>query len=123
MDFPVEVMDSQLAWEWQQLMWALWTGLAWAAVLGVLAVVFGTLASTSARALRPRRFWCPSIGRDVQVLFEEWGPPGFRQVLRVAECSVFEPASAITCRRACLDRTCRRSSDQLGLPGVRAGAR
>jgi hypothetical protein len=96
-------------------------GLAWIALLGALAVVVGSVIAASFRALRLRRFWCPWVGRDVQVLFEEWGPPGFRQVLRLAECSAFEPAPAIACRRACLDETCRRLAAPLELSGMLAG--
>jgi hypothetical protein len=123
MGLPVEVMASQLAQDWEELMGVLWSGLAWTTLAVTLAVVLGSLVAGSRRALRTRHFWCPSIGRDVQVLFEEWGPPGFREVLRVAECSAFEPASAIVCRRACVDATCRRPAAPFGLSGMRAGAR
>jgi hypothetical protein len=121
MDIPVEVVVSRLAQEWDGLMWAFWAGLTWTAVLGTLAVAVGSLVATSGRTLRSRRFWCPAMGQDVQVLFEEWGPPGLRQVLGVRECSIFEPARAIACRRDCRDTTCRRLAAPMGLSGIGAG--
>jgi hypothetical protein len=110
MDWPLDspdVMGPQLAQEWEALMAALATVLAWTALLCVLVIAFGAVAAASGRAVRPRRFWCPSAGRDVEVLFEEGGPPGFRQALRVIECSAFEPAFAVACRRDCKDATHR----------------
>jgi hypothetical protein len=121
MDIPAETMALQLAQDWEALMGAFWAGVAWTAGLGALIVALGSLAALSARALRPHRFWCPAIGREVEVLFEEWGPPGVRQVLRVLQCSAFEPASPIACRRACRDATCRRPGAPCGLSGMRAG--
>jgi hypothetical protein len=108
MDWPLEVTVSQLARDWDELMRGLSAVLAWTAWLGVLVVSLGTGIGASRRAVRPRRFWCPWVGRDVEALFEERGPPGFRQTLRVAACSAFEPASAVACRRGCTDATCRR---------------
>ena len=122
MDFALDVLGSRQAEEWEAMMQALWTVLAWTTLLGTLTVALARLIWASLRALRPRRFWCPAVGRDVEVRFEEWGPPGFRQVLRVAACSVFDPASALACRRVCLDVTRRRPSAPLGLSGIRAGA-
>jgi hypothetical protein len=122
MDVALDVLGSRLAEEWEVMMRALWTVLAWTAFLGTLTVALARLIWASLRGLRPRRFWCPVVGRDVEVRFEEWGPPGFRQVLRVAACSVFDPASALACRRVCLDVTRRPPSAPLGLSGMRAGA-
>ena len=116
MDWPLDsldVMGPQLAQEWEALMAALATVLAWTALLGVLVIAFGGVAAASGRAVRPRRFWCPSASRDVEVLFEEGGPPGFRQILRVIECSAFEPAFAVACRRDCKDATRRPRSGVL----------
>jgi hypothetical protein len=107
MDWPLDVMGSQLAQEWEALMAALAAVLAWTALLGVLVIAFGGVAAASCRAVWHRRFWCPSASRDVEVLFEEGGPPGFRQALRVIECSAFEPAFAVACRRDCKDATRR----------------
>jgi hypothetical protein len=115
MDFPMEVVGSQLTLEWEALMQALWEGLAGAGILAGLAVALGGIVMASCRTRRPQRFWCPSTGRDVEVLVEEWGPPRFRQTLRVVQCSVFEPGAAITCRRACRDTACRRLSPPFGL--------
>jgi hypothetical protein len=112
MDWPVEVTAFQLALEWEALMRALTVVLAWTAWLGVMAIALGSVMEASRRAVRPRRFWCPSAGRDVEVLFEEAGIPGCRQALRVMACSAFEPASTIACRRGCRDATRRRP----GLP-------
>jgi hypothetical protein len=120
MDFPAEVMASRLTQEWEALMQALWEGLAWTVMLAILAVAVGGVVMASCRTLRPRRFWCRAAVRDVEVLFEEWGPPGFRQVLQVAECSAFEPASAIGCRRTCLDETCRSPAAPFGLSELHA---
>ena len=107
MDWPVEIMASQLAQEWEALMGAFAAVLAWMVWLGALAIAFGTVTGASCRTVRPRRFWCPGVHRDVEVLIEEGGAPGFRQTLRVVECSAFEPALAVACRRDCRDATCR----------------
>jgi hypothetical protein len=107
MDWPVEIMSSQLAQEWEALMGALAAVLAWTAWLGVLGIALGGVMGSSRRTVRPRRFWCPAARRDVEVLFEEGGPPGFRQTLRVVGCSAFEPALAVACRRGCRDATRR----------------
>jgi hypothetical protein len=107
MDWPVDLIAFQLAQEWEELMRALTAVLAWTVWLGVLAVALGSVMAASGRAVRPRRFWCPSARRDVEVLLEEGGLPGFRRGLRVLECSVFEPAVAVACRRGCRDETRR----------------
>ena len=107
MDWPAEVMASQLAQEWEALTHAFSTVLALTAWLSVLTMALGSVVAASCRTLRPRRFWCPSARRDVEVLFEERGAPGFRQTLRVMECSAFEPAFAVACRRGCKDATRR----------------
>lgn len=38
---------------------------------------------------------------------EERGWPGFRAAVAVKRCTAFEPATAIDCRRRCLDRAFR----------------
>lgn len=55
------------------------------------------------RATRRRRFWCALSRREVEVEFEEWGLPGLRQPVAVRSCSVFDPPTAVTCGRRCLD--------------------
>ena len=105
MDWPVQV---QLAQEWEGLVGAFTAVLTWVAGLGVLVIVLGSVITASWRAVRPREFWCSSAGRDVEVLFEEWGVPGFRQTLRVVACSAFEPGCTVACRRGCKDATHRR---------------
>jgi hypothetical protein len=107
MDWQVEVLAAQLGQDWEELMGALSAILGWMGGLGVLAMALGSVIAASCRAVRPRHFWCSSAGRDVEVLFEESGPPGFRQTLRVVACSAFEPASAVACRRSCKDATYR----------------
>jgi hypothetical protein len=116
MDWPVDAMASQVAQEWEQLLRALSTALAWTVWLGVLVIVLGSIMAASCRAVRSRRFWCPSADRDVEVLFEEAGPPGFRQTLRVMQCSAFEPACDVTCERGCKDATRRHPT---AFPGAR----
>ena len=123
MDFPADVVTAQLAQEWDVLMRTLRTDLTWLAALGALGLVIGGLVAESGRAFRLRRFWCPVMGRDVQVLLEEAGFPGFRQVLGVKECSAFEPGQAITCRRACRDATNHKVAAPMGLAGILAARR
>lgn len=60
------------------------------------------------RVVHRRCFWCAQARRDVEVEFEESGLPGFRRALAVRRCSVFDPASAVRCKRRCLDSAFRR---------------
>ena len=115
MDIPMEMVASTLAMEWDALTQALWTGLVAWVVFAILAVAIGAVVMASCRTYRQRRFWCRSTGRDVEVLFEEWGPPSFRQTLRVVQCSAVEPGAALACRRACRDRECRSLSAPFGV--------
>jgi hypothetical protein len=55
-----------------------------------------------------RRFRCAETGREVEVLFEERGLPGMRSTTAVKSCPVFEPATAVACRRHRLSATFRR---------------
>lgn len=82
--------------------------------------------STGAASGRPatctRRFWCAEAGREVEVLFETGGLPGWRWLAAVTSCPVFEPGTAIACRRHCLSATFRRQW-KFALPvRTRAGA-
>ncbi|MBI1847448.1 MAG: hypothetical protein HYR86_10815 [Candidatus Rokubacteria bacterium] len=71
------------------------------AALFLPVIVLGLAIALADRrpAPRVRRFWCRGAGREVEVLFVE---------REVRACSAFEPARAITCRRACLDGAYRR---------------
>src|SRR5262245_15733589 len=115
MDIPMQMAAAQLALEWDALMQAMFRGLVWAVLLAVPAVAIGAVVMGSCRTHRPRRFWCRATGREVEVLFEEWGPPGFRQCLRVVHCSAFEFGTALACHRTCRDRAGRSLSAPFGL--------
>lgn len=80
--------------------------LAWGLV-GALLFLF-PLVVVFSRATRRRRFWCAYSRREVEVEFEEHGLPGFRRAVAVRSCSVFDPATAVRCRRRCLDTDFRR---------------
>ena len=71
------------------------------------------------RVIRRRRLWCGVQYREVEVEFEENGPPGLRQPTNVRSCSAFDPPTAVACERWCLDATCRRQ----WADGVRASTR
>ncbi len=66
------------------------------------------LAVLFSRTTRRRRFWCVQSRREVEVEFEEHGLPGFRRAVAVKSCSVFDPPTAVSCRRRCLDPAFRR---------------
>ncbi|HET7876933.1 MAG TPA: hypothetical protein VFN71_15525 [Methylomirabilota bacterium] len=53
-------------------------------------------------------FWCPQANREVEVEFEYRGLPGLRRPVAVRRCSVFDPPTAVQCRRQCLDGEFRR---------------
>lgn len=53
--------------------------------------------------VRRHRFYCAQSRREVEVDFEERGLPGFRRAVAVLRCSVFDPPTAVGCRRRCLD--------------------
>jgi hypothetical protein len=120
MDVPIEAIGVQLSQEFEALTWALRQALAWAAAAVTVAVAVAGVLKASGHAIRPRRFWCPAAVRDVEVVFEEWGPPGLRRPVRIATCSAFEPASAARCRRGCLDTTYRRCGAPFGPPALHA---
>jgi len=81
-----------------------WVLVIWA--LMVLGVLLLTLLVVDP-ALKRRRFVCVEAGREVEVEFEERGLAGLRRAVAVRSCSVFEPPSAVECRRACLSRDVR----------------
>jgi hypothetical protein len=51
-----------------------------------------------------RRFWCEQAGREVDVAFEEDGPPALRRYIAVVSCTAFSPSTLVQCHRACLGR-------------------
>ena len=69
----------------------------WAVVAAVLLLVLPVLI-----VVRRRRFRCAQANRDVEVDFEERGLPGHRVPIAVLSCSAFDPATHVTCSRACL---------------------
>jgi hypothetical protein len=77
-----------------------WAWLGWTA--GALILLFLAVLITSFPVRR--RFWCEQVGREVEVAFEEEGPPGLRRFTAVVSCSAFEPATHVQCHRTCLDR-------------------
>ena len=101
-------MDSLIgsgAWDVQD-MWVreaadavFWIMVGWGVV--VAAVL---LLATLVVAVGRRRFWCDQARREVVVDFRENGFPGFRRRVAVLRCSAFQPPTAITCCRSCLDR-------------------
>ena len=76
--------------------------LAVASVVAVLALAAAlALAVRGADAVVVRRFWCREARRDVEVQFGSSGSSGWRTV--VISCTAFAPATAVTCRRTCVD--------------------
>jgi len=84
-------------------------GIWWVLVIWALtaAVVLILVQLVVGPALRRRRFVCAQAGREVEVEFVESGFAGFRRMVAVRSCSVFDPPSAVACRRACLNRDAR----------------
>lgn len=81
-----------------------WVLLTWALlVVGMLLLTQLVVGPV----LRRRHFVCAEVGREVEVEFEEWGLAGLRRAVAVRNCSVFDPPSAVQCRRACLSRDVR----------------
>ena len=75
-----------------------WASFIWAAGFALLALALTLLAT---RVVRRRAFWCPGIGREVEVEFEDLGVFGFRRH-DVLTCSAFEDPHEVTCGRDCL---------------------
>jgi len=104
MGSPIESGGLEIPEAWVQsvanaLAWGI---LGWAVFVAIV-LFLGMLAVT----VRRRRFWCDQARREVEVEFEEQGLPGYRRPTAVLSCSVFEPPTAVQCRRACLDRDMR----------------
>ena len=81
-----------------------WVLLIWALiVVGMLLLTQLVVESM----LKRRHFVCAEAGREVEVEFEEWGLAGLGRAVAVRSCSVFDPPSAVQCRRDCLNRDVR----------------
>lgn len=81
-----------------------WVLLIWAAI-GMAVLLLTQLVVGP--ALKRRRFVCRQAGREVEVEFEERGLAGLRRAVAVRSCSVFDPPSAVRCRRFCLSPDAR----------------
>jgi hypothetical protein len=73
-----------------------------AALVLLAALLFGVRA---VETVVRRRFWCRDAGRDVEVEFRS--PARAARPVQVVSCTAFEPATAVACRRACLDPSAR----------------
>lgn len=93
--------------------------MAWGSLLSLLLLV--PLLVLFSQALRRRRFWCLASRREVEVEMEEVGVPGFRRAVAVRSCTAFDPATAVTCRRKCLEVDYRRVCEPV-LPTYRGAA-
>lgn len=75
-----------------------WVFLAWAAGAGALFLLMTFVFVPAVR----RRFWCAEARRAVDVVFEEYGVPGWRRPFAVVTCSAFDPPADVRCSRDCL---------------------
>ncbi len=71
-------------------------------------VIVMKVRESSGRRPRYRRLWCPLVGREVEVAFEERRALCFRHPVGVTTCSVFEPPNLPACDQRCVDSTFRR---------------
>ena len=103
-------MDWSGAWPVNEVREAWVQGAAdvfsWGLILALLFLV--PLLVVFSSAIRRRRFYCAQNGREVEVEFEERGVPGLRCAVSVRSCSVFDPPTAVDCRRRCLNSDFRR---------------
>jgi len=100
MDWPVASTGGDLQGAWIQASSGLgWVIFVWAIVAATLAVLLLPIVT---RAVRRRHFWCSRVGSEVEVELEERGLVGFRRAVAVLSCSVFDPPTAVRCRRGCL---------------------
>lgn len=101
MDWPVGYDGADIqAWAESATSTFWWPLLGWA----VGAVILLFLAALVITFPVRRRFWCEQAGREVEVAFEEAGPPGPRRFIAVVSCTAFEPSTRVWCDRACLNR-------------------
>ncbi len=103
MDWPAEWSSPGLS---DALILGVTNALGWA-MLVAFAVLL-PLALLLSPTIRRRRFWCAQSRRDVEVEFDLGGLPGFRRPVAVRSCSVFDPPTAVRCRRFCLATAFRR---------------
>jgi hypothetical protein len=100
MDWPVGYDGADIqAWAESAASTYWWPLLAWVAGAAILVFVAVLITSFPVR----RRFWCEQAGRDVEVAFEEDGPPALRRFVAVVSCTAFDPPTRVRCNRACLD--------------------
>ena len=101
MDWPMGYDGADIqAWAETAASIYWWPFVAWVAGVAILLFVAVVVTSFPVR----RRFWCEQAGREVEVAFEEDGPPGLRRFVAVVSCTAFEPPTRVRCPRACLDR-------------------
>ena len=85
-----------------------------ALALIALLLVVGEWTALFGRARHRRAFHCSHAGREVDVEFADLRLFGWRRPTHVVCCSAFDPASAITCRRACLASAFRQKRPVFG---------
>jgi hypothetical protein len=101
MDWPMGYDGADIqAWSESAASTYWWPLLGWGAVALFLLFLAVLVTGFPVR----RRFWCEQAGREVDVEFEEEGPPGRRRFIAVVSCTAFEPSTHVRCDRACLDR-------------------
>ena len=98
MEWPIEWPTPGVS---DALIQSVTNALGWAML--VAFVILLPLALPFSATTRRRRFWCAQSRRDVEVELELGGIPGFRRPAAVRRCSVFDPPTAVRCRRLCLD--------------------
>ena len=84
--FPAEAVATVLTW--------------YSVIVAVLFLVLSVAAVVI--VYRRRRIWCVQAGRIAEVEFEEIGLPGCRRTAVVYSCSLFSPATHVTCDCRCL---------------------
>jgi hypothetical protein len=104
--WPQQLVVTLAQGSWTQ---GLVDALSWGLLIAVLLIV--PLVVTFSRALRKRTFWCAQKRRDVEVVMDERGLPGLRAAVAVESCTAFDPPTAVTCQRRCLDADFRRQWD------------
>jgi hypothetical protein len=100
MDWPLSPSGGDLQEAWARASDVFgWAVLLWAGIAAILVLLTIPMAT---RAVRRRHFWCERAGSEVEVEFEEYGLVGFRRAVAVLRCSLFDPPTAVDCRRGCL---------------------
>jgi hypothetical protein len=91
--------------------------LGWGMLAALLLVV--PLIVLFARVVRRRRFWCSRAHREVEVEFVDQGLPGMRRSANVWSCTAFDPPTAVTCRRECVDPEVHERCEDPAVVGTR----